>query len=53
MKNLVITICTAVSAINNICIKCNISIPVGKDSLSMSATKVENNTSKKEGLRYH
>ena len=38
---------SAVSAINNICIECDISIPVGKDSLSMSATKVENNTSKK------
>ena len=38
---------SAVSAINNICIECDISIPVGKDSLSMSAIKVENNTSKK------
>ncbi len=38
---------SAVAAINKICIECDISIPVGKDSLSMSATKIEDNTSKK------
>ena len=36
---------SAVSSINNICIECDISIPVGKDSLSMSAVKIENSVS--------
>ena len=38
---------SAVSAINKICVDCEMSIPVGKDSLSMSAIKIENNVSKK------
>ena len=38
---------SAVSAINKICVDFEMSIPVGKDSLSMSAIKIENNVSEK------
>ncbi len=37
----------AVSALKNICVECNVSVPVGKDSLSMSAMKLEHGNSEK------